>query len=230
MRPAEAIAAVSDKRGLPPQSYEASPAPQGSIHEDFWYVSERNGEEMPIDDCVWIVLPDGFVASGIPVGNPIHPPTPPDELHQRTKDLDDPEAPWNWNTISRADAEVEVAASPLTLYRHRDEWLTHADLTEWLSSDADLCEAFEVSSVIATEYTDGIHRMTKDQLREDVCPAAVVSDGGFDEWLSTALTAGELRTVEFLRYIAEGYGDEDENGEPSDVAMERRIVDAGPLR
>ena len=88
MKPAEAIAAVAARRGLPPQSYAASAAPQGSIHQGLWYISERDGTEMPIDDCVWIVFPDGFVARGIPVGNPIHPPTPPDELHPRTRDLE----------------------------------------------------------------------------------------------------------------------------------------------
>ncbi len=119
MKPAEAVAAVAAKRGLPPRSYEVSPAPRGSIHEGPWYVSECNGEEMPIDDCVWIVLADGFVARGIPVGNPIHPPTPPDELRPRPMDLDDPEAPWNWHTVSRAEAESEVAAFPLTMMANR---------------------------------------------------------------------------------------------------------------
>lgn len=56
----------------------------------------------------------------------------------------------------------------------------------------------------------------------------------FDEWLSAAVKSGELRTVDFLQYVrtvdflqyvAEGYGDEDEDGEPSGVVMERRIVD-----
>jgi hypothetical protein len=31
--------------------------------------------DMPIDDCVWFVLPDGRVDRAIPVGNPIHEPS-----------------------------------------------------------------------------------------------------------------------------------------------------------
>jgi len=82
MDQSEAVAAVSAKRGLPPSSYDGHPAPPGSIHDGLWYVSERDGREMPIDDCVWIVFPDGLVARGIPVGNPIHPPTRPQELRR----------------------------------------------------------------------------------------------------------------------------------------------------
>ncbi len=250
MTPAEATAAVAAKRGLPQQSYEASPVPQGSIHEGLWYVSERDGREMPIDDCVWIVFPDGFVARGIPVGNPIHPPTPPDELRPRPTDLDDPEAPWNWNTLSRAEAESQVATFPLTLYRDRDGWMTYEELFDSVSSEAatipaeeagwrdgefdardyiieacqvGLYEALDVHPIIVTEYTDGTQRWTKNQLREHVFPAAAVADVVFEERLSRSLNAGELKTVAFLRYIAEGYGDEDEDGEPSGVVMERRI-------
>jgi hypothetical protein len=58
------------------------------MHDGLFYVSERNFDEMPIDDCVWIVFPDGFVARGIPVSNPIHPPTPADELRRRREALD----------------------------------------------------------------------------------------------------------------------------------------------
>jgi hypothetical protein len=43
---------------------------------------------VPIDDCVWIVFPDGFVARGIPMGNPINPPTPTDQLRRRPEALD----------------------------------------------------------------------------------------------------------------------------------------------
>jgi hypothetical protein len=52
--------------------------PQGSIHNDLWYVSER--EDMPIDDCCWIVLPNYTVARGIPVSDPIHGPSTLEEL------------------------------------------------------------------------------------------------------------------------------------------------------
>ena len=224
MKPADATAAVSDKRGLPPESYVASLAPQGSLHEGLWYVSERDGEQMPIDDCVWIVFPDGFVARGIPVGNPIHPPSPLEELRPRTKDLDDPEAPWNWDTVSRADAEAEVAKSPLTLYPYRGDWFTQEEFTDWVSGGLSLYQAVEVRLAIATEFTDGARRWTKDQLREDLFPSGV-PDGGFEEWLSAAVKSGELRTVDFLQYVAEGYGDEDEDGESSGGVVERRIVD-----
>jgi hypothetical protein len=226
MKPAGASAAVAAKLGRTPQSYEASPAPPDSIHEDLWYVSERDGTEMPIDDCVWIVFPDGLVARGIPVGNPINPPTPVDELRRRPMDLDDPEAPWNLDTVTRVEAESEVAASPLTLYPHRGEWWTCEEFTEWVSSVVGLYEAVEVHPMIVTEYTCGTRRWTKDQLRKDLFPAAALPDGGFEDWLSSALTSGELRSVEFLQYIAEGYGDENPDGEPSGVVMERRIVDA----
>lgn len=83
MGPAEARAAVSTRHGPPPESFDASPAPRGSMHEGLWYVCERDGEQMPIDDCVWIVFPDGVVGRGIPVGNPIHPPTIVGELRLR---------------------------------------------------------------------------------------------------------------------------------------------------
>ena len=197
MTPAEAIAAVAAKLGRTPNSYEASPAPPDSVHEDLWYVSEQDGREMPIDDCVWIVFPDGFVARGIPVGNPIHPPTPPDELRPRPMDLDDPEAPWNWNTVSRAEAESQVATFPLTLYRDRDGWMTYEELFDSVSSEAatipaeeagwrdgefdardyiieacqvGLYEALDVHPIIVIEYTEGTHRWTKDQglLQEQV--------------------------------------------------------------
>lgn len=72
MKRAEAIAAVAAEL----------------MHEGLWYVSERDFEEMPIDDCVWIVFPDGLVARGVPVGNPINPPTPPDELRREDDPLD----------------------------------------------------------------------------------------------------------------------------------------------
>ncbi|QZT60274.1 hypothetical protein [Mycolicibacterium austroafricanum] len=75
-----AIAAVAAERGLSPQQYQATEAPQGSVHDGLCYVSEIDVEVMPIDDCVWIVFPDGFVARGIPVGNPIHTPSSPAEL------------------------------------------------------------------------------------------------------------------------------------------------------
>lgn len=224
MTPAEAIAAVSAAQGLlPPQSYAATAAPTASMHEGLWYVSERNGEDMPIDDCVWIVFADGFVARGIPVGNPINPPTQPDDLRRRRKDLNDPEAPWNQDTVSHEEAESEVAASPLALYEYRGEWWTYEEFSEWVSSDVGLCEAVEVHPTIVTEFTDGTHRWTKDQLHQCVFPRDPVAGRGFEDWLASALEAGELQTVEFLQYIAEGYGDEDE--EPNGVVMERRIVD-----
>jgi hypothetical protein len=78
----EAIAAVAVRRGLPPQQFEAWKAPRGSVHDGLWYAQERDVREMLIDDCVWIVFPDYFVARGIGVGNPIHAPTPRDELRQ----------------------------------------------------------------------------------------------------------------------------------------------------
>lgn len=195
MKPAEALAAVAAKRGLPQQSYEASPVPQGSIHEGLWYVSERDA-------------------------------------------------------VSREEAESEVATFPLTLYRDRDEWMTHEELFDSVSSEAatipaeeagwrdgefdandyiieacqvGLYEALDVRPAIVTECTDGTHRWTKDQLREHAFTSAAVADDGFGDWLSRSLKAGELKTVAFLQYIAEGYGDEDEDGEPSGVVMERRI-------
>lgn len=83
MNSAEAIAAVAAERGLSPHSYTAHQAPAGSIHDGLWYVSERDAREMPIDDSVWIVFSDGCVTRGIPVGNPINPPTPPESLRVR---------------------------------------------------------------------------------------------------------------------------------------------------
>ncbi len=88
MQPAEAKAAVAAKLEQTPQQFRASPAPLGSIHEGLWYVSERDAARMPVDDCVWIVFPDGHVTRGIPVGHPIHPPTPPEELRPRQVALD----------------------------------------------------------------------------------------------------------------------------------------------
>ena len=224
MKPAEAKAAVAAELGQIPQQYRASLAPAGSVHDGLWYVSEVDEEQRPIAACVWIVFPDGFVARGIAVGSPINPPTPPEELRPRARDLDDPEAPWNWDTVTRVEAESEVAASPLTWYPYRGDWWTYEDLIEWVSSEVGLCEAVEVHPVITTEYTDGTHRWTKDQLHQDVFPAGAVNGGSFEDWLSSALITGELGTVEFLQYIAEGYGNE--YGEPSGVVTERRIVDA----
>jgi hypothetical protein len=88
MKPTEAKAAVAAQLGQTPQQYLASRAPAGSVHDGLWYVSERDFAEMPIDDCVWIVFPDGHVTRGIPVGNPIHPPTPPEELRPLQVALD----------------------------------------------------------------------------------------------------------------------------------------------
>ena len=78
----DAIAAVAARRGLSPQQFEAHIAPQGSVHDGLWYVNERDIGAMLIDDCVWIVFPDNTVTRGIPVGNPIHPPTPPNQLRK----------------------------------------------------------------------------------------------------------------------------------------------------
>ena len=78
----DAIAAVAARRGLSPQEFEAQIAPPGSLHDGLWYVQERDFGAMLIDDCVWIVFPNNTVARGIPVGKPIHPPTPPDQLRQ----------------------------------------------------------------------------------------------------------------------------------------------------
>lgn len=36
------------------------------MHGGLWYVSECDPEEMPIDDCVWIVFSDGCVTRGFP--------------------------------------------------------------------------------------------------------------------------------------------------------------------
>ena len=83
MNSSEAIAAVAAERGLSPHSYTAHQAPAGSMHDGLWYVSERDAREMPIDDSVWIVFLDGCVTRGIPVGNPINPPTPPESLRVR---------------------------------------------------------------------------------------------------------------------------------------------------
>ena len=82
MNRTEAIAAVAAECGLAPQRYRASQAPQESLHDGLWYVSERDTGEMLIDDCTWIVFPDGLVTRGVPVGNPISLPTPPDELRE----------------------------------------------------------------------------------------------------------------------------------------------------
>jgi hypothetical protein len=80
------LAAVAACTGKSSDDYTASNAPKGSIHEDIWYVCERDPEEMSIDDCVWFVLPNGAVTRAIPVGNPIHEPTPLNWLHQRGGD------------------------------------------------------------------------------------------------------------------------------------------------
>jgi hypothetical protein len=88
MKPAEAKAAVAAELGKTPQQYRASRAPAGSVHDGLWYVSERDFAEMPIDDSTWIVFPDGHVTRGIPVGNPINPPTPLERLRPRQVSLD----------------------------------------------------------------------------------------------------------------------------------------------
>jgi hypothetical protein len=65
-----------------PEDFTAARTPQGSIHDGLWYVSER--ENMPIDDCCWIVLPDKAVARGIPVSNPIHEPNTLEEFRSQS--------------------------------------------------------------------------------------------------------------------------------------------------
>jgi hypothetical protein len=71
----DALAAVAASNQGSPTDYKAWKAPEDSIHAGVWYVSERNVMDMPIDDCVWFVLPDGRVDRAIPVGNPIHEPS-----------------------------------------------------------------------------------------------------------------------------------------------------------
>jgi hypothetical protein len=75
LRQQGALAAVAARNHRSPADYEVWNAPEDSIHTGLWYASERNVMDMPIDDCVWLVLPDGSVRRGIPVGNPIHEPT-----------------------------------------------------------------------------------------------------------------------------------------------------------
>lgn len=77
----EATAAVAALNGVEAQRYEAWPAPSGSVHDGLWYVAEVDHDEMPIDNQVWIVLPGAVVSRGVPLGNPINPPTPPADLH-----------------------------------------------------------------------------------------------------------------------------------------------------
>ena len=67
---ARVLRAVADHLNMSPDDLRASRAPRASVHDGLWYVSER--EDMPIDDCCWIVLPDNTVTRGIPVSNPIH--------------------------------------------------------------------------------------------------------------------------------------------------------------
>ncbi|WP_156432607.1 hypothetical protein [Mycobacterium sp. M26] len=204
---------------------------------------------MPIDDCVWIVSPDGLVARGIPVGNPIHPPTLPDDLFARTPNLESPRAFWNRKAVTYEEAQSAIAAFPLTLYRGRGDWMTYEELFASVSAEAaaispeeagwrngefdandyiieacqvGLYESVDVAPTIVTQYTDGMNRWTKDRLRQKVFPEFALADGGFDDWLSSALRAGELRTVDFLQYIAEGY----EDGDPNGIVMECRIIDA----
>jgi hypothetical protein len=50
-----------------------------------------------------------------------------------------------------------------------------------------LYEALDVRPAIVTEYTDGTHRWTKDQLREHAFTYAAAADDGFDDWLSRSL-------------------------------------------
>ena len=59
----DALAAVAASNHRSPADYKAWKAPEDSIHAGVWYVSELNVMDMPIDDCVWFVLPDGRVGS-----------------------------------------------------------------------------------------------------------------------------------------------------------------------
>lgn len=71
----DALAAVAAHNHRSPGDYRAQKAPEDSVHAGLWYASERNREDLLIDDCVWFVLPNGRVDRGIPVGNPIHEPS-----------------------------------------------------------------------------------------------------------------------------------------------------------
>lgn len=71
-----ARSAVADHTGQTPDHYLARRAPQRSAHDGAWYVQETNLSDQVADDRVWLVVPDGTVLRAIPVGHPIHPPTP----------------------------------------------------------------------------------------------------------------------------------------------------------
>lgn len=66
---------MAAENGDAPEDYRAWRAPRGSVHDGVWYLEERDGDKIMIDDCVWMVLPDGRVTRAIPVGNPISPPS-----------------------------------------------------------------------------------------------------------------------------------------------------------
>ena len=80
----------------------------------------------------------------------------------------------------------------------------------------------EVTGRIVTEYTDGTHRWTKEDLRVKVYQQKRQGDLGFDAWLTASLAAGDLRAVEFLQYMGQDFDGGDKPAEY--VVMERRIV------
>src|SRR4051812_5890330 len=71
----EALAPVPAHNHRSHYDYEAWEAPLNSGPAGLWYAQARAVWDMPIDDCVWFVLPDGSIRRGIPVGNPIHEPS-----------------------------------------------------------------------------------------------------------------------------------------------------------
>lgn len=162
--------------------------------------------------------------------------------------IEDPQAPWNRNPVGRAAASLE-SGCVLTLYQDDGEWMTYEELVEAVSEEAaaippeeagwidgefnageyiiEACISgmygqMEVTARIVTEYTDGTHRWTKEDLRVKVYQQKRQGDLGFDAWLTASLAAGDLRAVEFLQYMGQDFDGGDKPAEY--VVMERRIV------
>ena len=162
--------------------------------------------------------------------------------------IDDPQAPWNRNPVDRGTASLE-SGCVLILYQDHGQWMSHEELVEAVSEEAaaippeeagwidgefnaeeyiiEACISgmygqMEVTARIVTEYTDGTHRWTTEDLRAKARQQKRQGDLGFDAWLTASLTAGDLRAVEFLQYIGQDFDGGDKPAEY--VVMERRIV------
>ena len=162
--------------------------------------------------------------------------------------VEDPQAPWNRNPMGRAAGSSESGCVWM-LYQDHGEWMTYEELVEAVSEEAaaippeeagwidgefnageyiiEACISgmygqMEVTGRIVTEYTDGTHRWTTEDLPAKVYQQKRQGDLSFDAWLTASVTAGDLRAVEFLQYIGQDLDGGDKTAEY--IVMERRIV------